>query len=154
MNRSVVVVVKVLIAVLLAVVVGALVWFAPWASGEMARTYPEFQDLRAPLLVLSEIVLAGALAVLACLWALLTRVSRGRIFDRSSLGWVRAMTISTAVVSAACAVSLAWIPGPPLLGFGVLLAALGCAGLALILVVMRGLLVQAASEHAELEVVI
>lgn len=154
MRRGVVIVLKVLVVSVLAGMLGALFWGLPWLSGEMARDLPELAHLRLPLLVLGEVALLGGIVVLACLWQLLTRVSEGRIFDPASLRWVAAMSTASAVAGVACVAAEFWIPGPPLLGLGVLVVALLCLGLALVLVVMRGLLVQATSFRSELDQVI
>lgn len=154
MRPGVVVVLKGLIAFVALVVVGSMVGFFPWAAAEYARTAPEFAGLRVPLLILVEIALACALVFLACLWALLTRVRAGRIFDPASLAWVRAMVVVSVAACLACLAAELVIPGPPLLGMAVFLLALICAGLGLVLVVMRGLLVQASGFRAELDEVI
>lgn len=154
MRRGVVIVLKVLVVLVLIVALVTLVWGLPWLAGEMAHDLPEFAHLRLPLLVLGEAALLCGVIVLVCLWQLLTRVSEGRIFDPASLRWVAVMGGASAVAGLACVVAESWIPGPPLLGLGVLVVALLCLGLALVLVVMRGLLVQATSFRAELDQVI
>lgn len=154
MRSGVVVALKSLIVFLLVMVVGAMAGFFPWMAVEMSRDAPEFASLRVPLLVLVEIALACALAFLVCLWALLTRVRAGRIFDVASFTWVAAMGIASGIAALVCVVAGFVIPGPPLLVLSVLLCALLCAGLGMVLVVMRGLLVQASSFRAELNEVI
>lgn len=154
MSRGVMVGLKALVLLLSAGVVFLLAWGMPWASGQMAETFPEFADLRMPLLLAAEVVLACAVVLLACLWQLLSQVRAGRVFDPSSLRWVNGMIGASAVAGVALLATEFWIPGPPLLGLGMLVAALVCLGLALVLVVMRGLLVQATSFRVELDQVI
>lgn len=154
MRRGVVIVLKALVVLALAGTLVSLVWGLPWVAREVAHDLPEFAHLCLPLLVLGEVALLCAALALVCLWQLLSRVSGERIFDPASLGWVGVMSGASAVAGLACLVAEIWIPGPPLLGLGVLVVALVCLGLALVLVVMRGLLVQATSFRAELDQVI
>lgn len=154
MNRVVVGCLRVLVVVCLLIAVAALTWFVPWVAGEMAQDLPEYATAHVPLLLLAEVALVCAIVALICLWQLLSRVRRGRIFDPHSLGWVQAMGAASGVAAICCLLAEFWIPGPPLLGMLVLVVALLCAGLALVLVVMRGLLVQASQFRAELDGVI
>lgn len=154
MNRIVVGCLKIIVALCMLGATVALAWFVPWASEQMAQDMPEFTDLRIPLLILAELFLVCAVVVLVCLWQLLRRVRQGRIFDPHSLQWVRTMSGASAVAALCCLLAEFWIPGPPLLGVSVLMMTLVCAGLALVLEVMRGLLLQAVSFRAELDEVI
>ena len=154
MNKIVVGCLRGLMVACLLITLVALVWFVPWAATQMAREMPEFSGLRLPLLVLAELALVCAVVALVCLWQLLDRVGRGKIFDPHSLRWVQVMAGAAGVATLCCLLAQLWIPGPPLLGACVLVVALLCAGLALVLVVMRSLLVQASAFRAELDEVI
>ncbi|MFT0848359.1 DUF2975 domain-containing protein [Actinomycetaceae bacterium L2_0104] len=154
MNKSVVTALKVVLGAVMTALLAAQVWLSPVTAGEMANQYPEFASLKIPLLVLLEVALLCVQAFLVCLWVLLGKVAAGKIFDPVSLSWVRFMTLPPAGVACASFVALFFIPGPPLLMLSALLVVIICVGLVLLLIVMRGLLLQAVTDRAELEVVI
>jgi uncharacterized membrane protein len=128
--------------------------------GELADEAPWF---RVPAQIVLTLVLASVLAVVICIWRLLTLIQRDRFFGEASRRWVDAIVWSLAVgwslLAAGAAVVVAIIyftpelrdPGTPMLLFGVVvLSALPL----LLMIVMRGLLRQASGYRAELDEVI
>ncbi len=127
-------------------------------SGEVAAQAPEFAWLRWPYLLIFTGVLACVEVVGVALWKLLSRVAVGEIFDAKGLVWVSA--IIWAAFAAAGLFALACVPvffvtsGPPALSFGLMVVVAASLGFALLMVVMRQLLIQAASLRAEMAEVI
>lgn len=110
-----------------------------------------------------SLVIVAVLAVIACIWRLLTLVQRDRIFGDEARRWVDAivwaLAIGWALLAAGALVVVAVIfftpelrdPGIPMALFGpVVLSLLPL----LLMLVMRGLLQQASGYRAELDEVI
>ncbi|MGO1638836.1 DUF2975 domain-containing protein [Ancrocorticia populi] len=154
MKRSVVYTLKAFIAFFGAIVLAMATWGLPAIANENTEWYPEFAHLKLPLILFGEVALIAALGFLICIGALLSRVREDKIFDESSIQWVRAMTFTPAFGAVACGGAVFFTPGPPALNIAEILAALACLALTLLLVVMRGLLEQASSLRSELDVVI
>ncbi len=130
--------------------------------GELSDGTPE-PGARLPVQIVLSLVLLCVLAVIVCIWRLLTLISRDRLFSDASRRWVDAIVWSLAIGWALLAgfalVVTAIIyftpeirdPGIPMLLFGiVVLSSLPL----LLMIVMRGLLRQATGYRAELEEVI
>ncbi|MDN6487249.1 MAG: DUF2975 domain-containing protein [Ancrocorticia sp.] len=154
MKRSVVHALKAIIAFFGAIVVAMAVWGLPATANENAEWYPEFAHRKIPLILFGELALVAALCFFVCIWALLTRVREDKIFDASSIWWVKAMTLAPLLAAAACAGAVLLTPGPPALNIAEILAALARLTLSLLLVVMRELLQQATALRSELNEVI
>lgn len=117
---------------------------------------------RIPVQIALSIVILCILAVIVCIWRLLTLMRRDRIFSEASRRWVDAIVWALCVgwsvlaVFALTATVLIYLsperdPGVPMVLFGiVVLAALPV----LLMLVMRGLLRQATGYRSELEEVI
>ncbi|WP_017936727.1 DUF2975 domain-containing protein [Nocardioides sp. Iso805N] len=153
MARSVVLLKAVIVAV-----VGWLVLMQvlvlPWTAGTYALRYPEFAWMRSPLLVLSIVALAVVEFGLLGVWRLLTFVSEGVLFcspvaDRWVTREIGAVGFVT-VLGAAMLVIIDQPIGVVLLPVEVLL---GVAAV-LLVIVLRGLLRAAATQHRELESVV
>lgn len=148
----------------------ALVAAALWLLALLAFSLPgELSDgsadpsVRIPVQIVLSLVLLSVLAVIVCIWRLLTLIRRDRFFGDASRRWVDAIVWSLAVGWAllagfALAVTATIFftpeirdPGIPVLLFGiVVLSSLPL----LLMIVMRGLLRQATGYRAELEEVI
>lgn len=139
-----------------------LVLLAFALPGELSDGAPE-AAARVPVQIVLSLVLLSVLAVIVCIWRLLTLITRDRLFSDASRRWVDAIVWSLAIGWALLAgfalVVTAIIfftpeirdPGVPMLLFGiVVLSSLPL----LLMVVMRGLLRQATGYRAELEEVI
>jgi hypothetical protein len=130
--------------------------------GELSDGTPA-PGVRLPVQVVLSLVLLSVLAVIVCIWRLLTLIGRDRLFSEASRRWVDAIVWSLAIgwslLAGLALVITATIfftpeirdPGIPMLLFGVVvLASLPL----LLMVVMRGLLRQATGYRAELDEVI
>ncbi|WP_026372901.1 DUF2975 domain-containing protein [Agrococcus lahaulensis] len=128
--------------------------------GELADEAPWF---RVGAQALLSLVIIAVLAVIVCIWRLLTLVQRDRIFSHEAQRWVDAIVWALAIgwaLFAAGALTVAAVifftpelrdPGIPMALFGpVVLSLLPL----LLMVVMRGLLQQASGYRAELDEVI
>lgn len=130
----------------------------PWLSGVMAADLPAEAYMRWPMLVLSILGLTCVQVGIACTVRLLGITRRGAVFQRSAVGWVDGIIGAFLAGSALCLGTLlyvgATVSGPPLFSIALLAASVGGVGLALLMVVMRSLLLQAAGLRSELDVVI
>lgn len=70
------------------VIVIVQVWVVPGIADVVVQWVPELAGLRDAGVVLAGIVLSCVLAALVCVWRLLTRADRGRLFDDGSMRWV------------------------------------------------------------------
>ncbi|WP_306231682.1 DUF2975 domain-containing protein [Agrococcus beijingensis] len=145
-----------------------LVIAALWLLVIMGLSLPgELADEAVPFRIAAQavltVVLLSVLAVVACIWRLLTLIHRDRFFGDASRRWVDgivwALAIGWSVFAAGALVLVTVIfftpemrdPGIPMLLFGVVV--LSSLPL-LLMVVMRGLLRQATAFRAELDEVI
>ncbi|ROR65480.1 DUF2975 domain-containing protein [Agrococcus jenensis] len=130
--------------------------------GELSDGTPE-PGVRLPTQIVLSLVLLSVLAVIVCIWRLLTLIGRDRLFSDASRRWVDAIVWSLAIgwaLLAGFALAVTAVifftpeirdPGIPMLLFGVVV--LSSLPL-LLMIVMRGLLRQATGYRAELEEVI
>jgi hypothetical protein len=156
MTRRLVPFIKALIAAALLVLVVVQVWLLPVMAADTVRSAPEFAALRIPVLVAAITLVAAAEIVLVCLWPLLSRVARQRIFERAALRWVDGMIGAAGLATVAC-LTIAGIAtgvsaGPYTLWS--LVAAAAGLGVCLVIVVLRALLVEATADRTELQSVI
>ncbi|MGC5627728.1 DUF2975 domain-containing protein [Georgenia sp. Z1344] len=153
------------VALLRAGLVAATIWLTVLQvfslPGSFAHDAEELH-IRIPTQAVAVVVLLCVQVVVVCIWRLLTLVRRDRIFSSESRRWVDAIVVALAVAWVLVALLAAYVcvlvflgperdPGVPMLLTGVVvLSALPV----LLMVVMRGLLRQAAGYRAELEGVI
>ncbi len=130
--------------------------------GELSDGTPD-ASVRVPVQIVLSLVLLSVLAVIVCVWRLLSLISRDRLFSEASKRWVD-VTVWSLFAGWALLAGFALVvtgvilltpeirdPGVPMLLFGVVvLASLPM----LLMVVMRGLLHQATGYRAELDEVI
>ncbi|GLZ77863.1 transporter [Actinorhabdospora filicis] len=121
-------------------------------------TRPQAAGMTWALTVILILWIITAQVILVCVWNLLTMVGRGTVFSPGAFRWVH-LIIGALIAAAVLTASLAGMiaPGddvPP--GMVLLLggAVIGQLGVALIVLVLRMLLVQAAGMRAELDEVI
>lgn len=119
--------------------------------------------VRIPVQIALSAVILCVLAVIVCIWRLLTLLRRDRIFSGASRRWVDAIVWALGIgwsvlaVLAITATSIIYFtpelrdPGVPMVLFGIVVLA---AVPVLLMLVMRGLLRQATDYRAELEEVI
>ncbi len=158
MQRTAAVALKVLIAFAGVLTVLAQVFVIPGYASMYADELPEVAHLQVPGMVGCIAILVCFQVALACIWRLLTLVSGSRIFQASAfrvvdvlIGAVAAMAVLFIAAWVVLDQSHALGGGTVLpVGFGIL----GSTGLTLLLVVLRGLLRQAATLEQDLAEVI
>ncbi len=155
---------RVIVLLLRAVLIVAGLWLGVILvmslPGELSDEAPPF---RVPAQIALSLVILCVLAVIVCVWRLLTLVQRDRLFSDVSRRWVDvivwALCIGWAILAgfALAVTTVIYVtpeirdPGIPMMLFGIVtLSALP----ALLMIVMRGLLRQATGYRAELEEVI
>jgi hypothetical protein len=114
---------------------------------------PDYAYLRTPLILLVLLGIVTIQVTVICVWRLLTMVRRGTVLSRAAFRYVDVVmgaALAASVLTMGLAVTLA--PGEAVAPGIVLLicgAALMAAGVALIVLVLRMLLVQAVARDAE-----
>lgn len=156
MSRPAGVVLQGVLALGLVLMLAVQVLVLPAFAADAARRYPEAAFLEVPLLVLAIATLACVQVAAVCVMALLRLVGQEKIFDPAAYRYVDVFIGATTVASvlvlgtslyvSATVGSPAWVSGG--------LSALVGAGVALLMVVMRALLRQATTQHAELAEVV
>lgn len=115
--------------------------------------------MRWPVLVWTIVMVLFGEVALVCTWHLLDAVSNDQIFTWDSLPWVSRITRCFEVAGVALLVGLVFLVvdgtvGPITVHFCVLMAAVGCFGLAALMTVLRALLVQATQLRTDMDEVI
>lgn len=152
-------VLRVTIAGLFAAVLVSQVVLVPLAGTGVAGAYPHSAGFAMPLILVAELVLVCVEVALVCTWVLLTMVERELIFaGRAALTWVDRI-VGAALVATVSSGGAAWWsvdlrPDLPALSAAIGAVALFGFGLTLLVVVMRGLLRQAAALRTELSEVV
>lgn len=157
MTRWAVLALRALIAVLLAGLLLVQVVIVPLLMADLDGS-PESAHLRWPLGVIAVLGLATVEVALVCVWRLLALVRRGTVFSPAAFRWVDVIA-GSAVGAWLLAIVLAFVlaPGEAVAPGVVLLVVLGgvaAAGVALLVLVLRALLVQATALRAELAEVV
>lgn len=147
-----------LIVFLMAVLLPIQALVLPLVAADMAETAPEFAYLRWPLLVLAELMLLVADAVLIALIRLVSMTARRSVFSHAAVRWVN---VAIAGLWAESAAVLPWLAvlvfvtkGP---GVATIMCLIGLAAgvtAALIVTAMKALLVQATGQSEELAEVV
>jgi hypothetical protein len=131
----------------------------PVYASQVGTTFPEVAYLVVPYSVAAILFIGCGQVALLVVWRLLSLVDGGVIFTRRAVRWVDVITACAAVATVLSAGvlihMLGFVPGGggPMVYY---LAACVAGGLAfvLLIVVMRGLLVSAIANRAELDEVI
>lgn len=158
MSDMAVVPLKVLIGVFLAALLGCQIWLIPAFAHDTVLYAPEFAGLEVPGIVMAVALLVCVQIVLVCLWRLLSMVVADSIFGGSAFRWVDvilgAVLTAVALIVAGLVVIDRAQAGTPLLGVAGVLAVVAGLGVALVIVVLKGLLRKAVQlEHDLSEVV-
>ncbi|HEY5628718.1 MAG TPA: DUF2975 domain-containing protein [Candidatus Limnocylindrales bacterium] len=146
-----------LIVILLASVLAQVL--VPVYASEVGARFPEVAHLVVPYSVAAILFIGCGQAALLAIWQLLSFVDGGVIFTRRAVRWVDVIVTCGAVATILTAVVLVHMLGFVPSGGGPMVYYLGAciaAGLAfvLLMVVMRGLLLAAVADRAELDAVI
>lgn len=155
---------RLIVFLLRAVLVVAALWLVVILTLSMpGGLSDEPAPVRIPVQIALSAVILCVLAVIVCIWRLLTLLRRDRIFSGASRRWVDAIVWALGIgwsvlaVLAITATSIIYFtpelrdPGVPMVLFGIVVLA---AVPVLLMLVMRGLLRQATDYRAELEEVI
>ncbi|HEY4576321.1 MAG TPA: DUF2975 domain-containing protein [Yaniella sp.] len=157
-NRTVVAVLRILLIGALAATIILQVIGLPWLSGVMAQDYPAEAYMRWPILVLSILGLGCVEVGIICTLRLISFTLRDEVFSRRALRWVDGIIGAFLAGALVCLATIVYqsftVGGPPGWMLVLLSGVLGGIGLALLMVVMRSLLLQATSLRTELATVI
>ncbi|MEQ6897762.1 DUF2975 domain-containing protein [Microbacterium sp. KR10-403] len=158
MRDAAVLLTKVLIVLLFAVLLVGQVWIVPAMAEDAASTAPEFAGLRVPGIVLTVLLLVCVQIVLVCVWRLLSLVDRDEIFQPRAFGWVNAIIIAVLaavvlVIAGMILIDRAQAGSPFVLICGILAIIVGL-GIALVVVVLKELLRQAAQLEQDMSEVV
>jgi Protein of unknown function (DUF2975) len=147
----------VLVVLLLGSVLAQVI--VPVYASQVGTTFPEVANLVVPYSSAAILFIACGQVALLVVWRLLSLVDGGIIFTRRAVRWVDVIIVCAAVATVLTAAvlthMLGFVPGGggPMIYY---LTACIAGGLAfvLLMVVMRGLLLSAAANRAELDEVI
>lgn len=158
MQRLAILGAKAIIAILMAISLAGQILIVPLMADEVVREFPEAAYLRWPGIVGCVAIVACVQVALVCMWRLLSMVARESIFRPSAFRYVDAIVGATVAATALCLVALGILGAartlPPAVMLLLLMCVVGGIGLALLLVVMRGLLTKATElEHDLAEVI-
>lgn len=149
---------KVVLAVL---TLGTLLMQAllPVVASGLAQQYWELEPVATPYAVLGILALVSFEIALVALWVLASMVETDRVFSMAALRWVDVLRVSLVASFLLAGTPMAHLLfGVGVGGPGVLLAFAAtlvvAVGAGLLMTVLRGLLVAATTDRAELEVVI
>jgi hypothetical protein len=153
MSRFTVLAVRIVLGLVLLGSVGVQVVMVPLFAADLDELNADYAYLRVPLIVLALLGILGVQIALVCVWRLVTMVRRGSVFSDAAFRFVD-ITIGAITGEALLAFALGALlaPGeavPP--GMVLLIGGAGVltAGVALIVLVLRLLLVQAIARDAE-----
>ena len=159
MGRQTILVLRAVLMALLAGSVLVQVVFVPLLYIDMRELDPDLAYVRVPLVVIAILAVLAAQAVLICVWKLTTMARRGTVFSNDAFRYVDVIigaVTAAAVLVLAFAVLLATtnrnVPGDAVAPGMVLLICGGSVavfGVALVVLVLRMLLVQAVNRDAE-----
>ena len=147
----------VLVVLLLGTVLAQVL--VPVAASQVGARFPEVAHLVVPYSAAAILFIGSGQLVLLVVWRLLSLVDRGAIFTYRAVRWVDVIlacsTIATVLTAGVLVHMLGFVPGGggPMIYY---LAAAGVGGLAfvLLMIVMRGLLLTAIAQRAELDEVV
>lgn len=131
----------------------------PLVAGEMAAQYPEVAGLQVPYTVAAISVIACVQVALAAIWMLLSMVARSEIFRDAALRWVEVIIGASAVatlMTVGTGFHLVFIAstGGPAAFLGLCAALVAGPAFVLLMVIMRGLLIEATALRSEMAEVI
>lgn len=130
----------------------------PWLGGEAARDLPAEAHMRWPITIFAITGLAFVQVGIVCTIRLLALTRTERIFTPRALPWVDAIVAAFVGGALTCAATLAYqattVAGPPLWSLMLLAGTVAGLGLALLMLVMRGLLTRATALRDEMDAVI
>jgi hypothetical protein len=158
MQRPTILVLKAIIAAMILLILACQLFLVPPTAQGMARAYPEFADLIVPGIVIAELFLLCIQVVNVCVWRLLSMIGEQNIFSTDAFRWVDvilgSIVAATLLIVVAFAIlTSAGVGNPSILLLGSLGVVVG-SGLSLLVIVMRGLLKNAAQLQQDLSEVV
>jgi len=157
-NRVAVDLLRVLLSGALVVLALLQVFGLPWLSGLMARDLPGEAHMRWPILALAILGLGCVQVGIVCTLGLLGFTRRGEVFSLRAVRWVDGIIGAFLAAALVCLATIVYqgstVAGPPLWMLLLFLGVLAGIGMALLMVVMRTLLVQATGLRTEMDAVI
>ncbi len=158
MQRTTIVILKLLIGALIALLVACQIFIVPAVAAQSAWRYHAIAYLQLPGIVVGILFLVCVQVVLVCVWRLLSLVREDAIFKPSAFPWVDVSLGAVGFATLLVVVTLVTLIAVGVQNASItLLCTLGIvvgAGLSLLIVVLRGLLRKASQlEHDLSEVV-
>ena len=157
-NRVAVDLLRILLVGSLLVILFLQVIGLPWLSGVVAEDLPGEAHMRWPILALSVMGLGCVQVGIICTLRLLGLTRQGDVFSPRSLRQVDVIIGSFLFATLVCLATIVYqsftVGGPPIWTLMLLSGILVGIGMALLMVVMRTLLVQATTLRAEMDAVI
>lgn len=158
MQRPTILVLKALIAAMILLILACQLFLVPPTAHSMASTYPEFAGLEVPGIVIAGLFLLCIQVVNVCVWRMLSMVGEQNIFSTDAFRWVDvilgSIVAATALIAVAFAIlASAGVGNPSILLLGSLGVVVG-SGLSLLVIVLRGLLRNAAQLQQDLSEVV
>lgn len=158
MHKATIVSLKSLIVAMIVLLLACQLFMVPGVARQSAETYADLRYLQTPGIVVAVLFLLCVQVVLVCVWRLLSMVRTSVIFGDDAFVWVDvilgAMVLATLLIGASMAtLASANVASPSVM----LLCALGVvvgAGLALLILVLRGLLRNARQLQQDLSEVV
>ena len=151
-------VLRILLAGVLVITLALQLIGLPWLSGVMAQDLPAEAHMRWPILILAIVGLACVQAGIVCTVRLLGFTTKDEVFTPRALRWVNGIIAAFFAGSAVCLATIVYqsftVSGPPAWMLLLLAGVAGGVGMALLMMVMRSLLVQATALRTELRSVI
>jgi hypothetical protein len=158
MQRPTIMILKSLLAAMMLLILACQLFLVPPTAQRMARTYPEFADLVVPGNVIASLFLLCILVVDVCVWRLLSMVGEQSIFSTDAFRWVDVILGSIVAATALIVVAFvilasAGVDNPSIMLLGSLGVVVG-SGLSFLVIVLRGLLKNAAQLQQDLSEVV
>ncbi len=157
-NRLVVDLVRMLLSGALVVLLLLQTVALPWISGIMAHDLPGEAHMRWPILALAILGLGCVQAGVVCTLALLGFTRRGEVFSLRAVRWVDGIIGAFLAAALVCLATIVYqtstVVGPPIWMLLLLVGVVAGIGMAMLMVVMRTLLLQATVLRAEMDAVI
>lgn len=158
MNNTAIVALKSLIVTMIVLMLVCQAFLVPAVAGQTAYYNPEFAHLELPGIVIAIAFLLCVQLALVCVWRLLSLVRSSTIFSADAFTWVNGIlglvvAATAIIVGAFVTLQIAGVASGSVNVMCVLGVILG-AGLALLVVVLRGLLQQASQLQHDLDEVV
>jgi len=158
MHKATIVSLKALIVAMIVLLLACQLFMVPGVARQSAETYADLRYLQTPGIIVAVLFLLCVQVVLVCVWQLLSMVRTSVIFSDDAFVWVDvilgAMVLATLLIGVSMAtLASANVASPSVM----LLCALGVvvgAGLALLILVLRGLLRNARQLQQDLSEVV